>query len=194
MSPSSVVRRARVVAAVLFLLIARVPAAEAQGGPMGFFRGYFTPFIATTTGGEVTDPSLTFGASVSVHEQNGWGAEVDFGHSGDVEAGNLELDATTYMVNASWVRPTGSIRPFGLAGAGVMQLDGCGSCNQSSRTYDFGWNAGGGVTALLNDIVAVRGDARYFFSAADHADLQRPDNFSFWRVSVGVTLMWVIVP
>jgi hypothetical protein len=179
--------------AVMASLIATVPAAEAQSRAMGSFRGFFTPFIATTTGGEVTDPRLTFGASVSVQEQSGWGAELDFGHAGDVEAGSLELDATTYMVNASWVKPKGSLRPFGAAGGGVVQLDGCGSCNRASRTYDFGWNAGGGVVALLNDTVAVRGDARYFFSSADHADLQRPDNFSFWRVSVGVTLMWVIV-
>ena len=161
---------------------------------MGSFRGFFTPFIATTTGGEVTSPSLTFGASASVQEQNGWGAELDFGHSSDAEAGSLELDATTYMVNASYVRPRGLIRPFAVLGAGVMQVDGCGGCNQPSRTYDFGWNTGAGVIAFLNDVVAVRGDARYFFSDADHVDLQRPDSFKFWRISAGVTLMWVILP
>lgn len=179
--------------AALWWMVANVPAAEAQSRAMGSFRGFFTPFIAATTGGEVTDPRLTVGASVSVQEQSGWGAELDFGHAGDLEAGSLELDATTYMVNASWVKPKGSIRPFGVGGGGIVQLDGCGSCNRPSRTYDFGWNAGGGVVALLNDTIGVRGDARYFFSSADHADLQRPDNFSFWRVSVGVTLMWVIV-
>jgi opacity protein-like surface antigen len=193
---SLVAHRPKIVAAAgaMLLLLGNVPAAEAQSGAMGPFRGLFTPFIATTTGGEVTDPRVTFGASVAVHEQDGWGAELDFGHAGDAEAGSLELDVTTYMVNASWVRPEGRIRPFGLAGGGVVQLDGCGSCNRPSRTYDFGWTAGGGVLALLNDTVGVRGDARYFFSSADHADLQRPDNFSFWRVSIGVTLMWVIVP
>lgn len=180
------------VAAVL--LVAGAASANAQSRAMGSFGGYFTPFLGVTTGGEVSDPRLTFGASVSVQEQDGWGAEIDVGHAGDVQAGSLELDASTYMVNALWMQPRGVIRPFGVAGAGVIQLDGCGACSGSARTHDFGWNAGGGVLALVNDFVAVRGDARYFFTSAEHDELQRPDNFSFWRVSVGVTLMWVMKP
>ena len=176
------------------MVIAGGSPAFAQSRTMGSFGGFFTPFIGVATGGEVTEPAMTFGASVAVHEQNGWGAELDFGHAGEIEAGTLVLDATTYMVNASWVKPRGPIRPFAVAGGGIMQLDGCGNCNRPSRTYDFGWTAGGGVIALLNEIVGVRGDVRYFFSSADHFDLQRPDSFSFWRVTAGVTLTWVIVP
>jgi opacity protein-like surface antigen len=181
-------------ALAIAMVIAAGSPARAQSRAMGSFGGFFTPFLGATTGGEVTQPRITFGASVAVQEQNGWGAELDFGHASDVEAGNLVLDATTYMVNASWVRPTGQIRPFGIAGGGIVQLDGCGFCNRPSRTYDFGWTAGAGVMALLNEVIGVRGDARYFFTSADHFDLQRPDNVNFWRVSVGVTLMWVIVP
>ncbi len=180
--------------AAIAIVIAGSSPAGAQSRAMGTFGGFFTPFIAVTSGGETTDPARTFGASVAVQEQSGWGAEFDFGHAGDVEAGNLIVDATTYMFNASWVRPEGMIRPFGVAGGGIMQLEGCGFCNRPSRTYDLGWTAGAGVMALLNETVGVRGDARYFFSSNDHADLQRPDNFSFWRVSVGVTLMWVMMP
>lgn len=194
---SCLVARARgrlVAAAFCMLLVGHASAAQAQSRAMGSFGGFFTPFIGVTTGGEVTQPGITFGASVAVQEQNGWGAELDFGHAGGVEAGAVVLDATTYMVNASWVRPGGDLRPFVVAGGGIMQLDGCGFCNRPSRTYDLGWTAGAGVMALLNEAVGVRGDARYFFSSADHFDLQRPDNVSFWRVSVGVTLMWVIVP
>lgn len=176
------------------LVIAASTTANAQSRAMGSFGGYFTPFLGVSTGGEVTEPRLTFGASLAVQEQTGWGAELDFGHSSDVEAAGLVLNATTYMVNASWVKPEGLIRPFAVAGAGIMQLDGCGFCNRPSRTYDLGWTAGAGVHALVNDYVAIRGDARYFFASADHFDLQRPDNFNFWRVSVGVTFMWVIIP
>ena len=180
--------------AVFALVIGGGSTAHAQSRVMGTFGGYFTPFLAVTTGGEVTQPRLTFGASVAVHEQTGWGAELDFGHAGDVEAGALSLDTTTYMVNATWMRPEGSIRPFIAAGGGIVQLDGCGFCNRPSRTYDLGWTAGGGVMALINDAVGVRGDARYFIASADHFDLQRPDNYSFWRVSVGVSVRWIVVP
>ncbi len=176
------------------MVIAASASANAQSRAMGSFGGYFTPFLGVTTGGAVTEPRLTFGASVAVQEQDGWGAELDVAHAGDVEAGSVVLDATTYMVNASWVRPAGLIRPFATAGAGVIQLDGCNACNRPSRTYDLGWTAGAGVFALASEFVAVRGDARYFFTSADHFDLQRPDNVSFWRVSVGVSLMWVMLP
>jgi hypothetical protein len=176
------------------LVLAASATAQGQSRAMGSFGGYFTPYLGVVTGGEVTEPRLTFGASVAVQEQSGWGAELDVAHAGDVESGALALNATTYMINASWVKPEGTIRPFAVAGAGIVQLEGCGSCNRASTTYDLGWTAGGGLFALINEYVAVRGDARYYFASADHFDLQRPDNFSFWRVSAGVTLMWVMVP
>jgi hypothetical protein len=50
------------------------------------------------------------------------------------------------------------------------------------------------VMTRVNDWVGVRGDARFFFASADHFDLGRPDNVNFWRVSIGVTLMWAILP
>lgn len=182
------------IAALAFVVIS-APAAHAQNRAMGTFGGFFTPFVGIVAAGEVTQARSTFGASVSVQEQDGWGAEFDFAHAGDTEAGGQVLDLTTYMVNASWIKPAGVIRPFGVAGGGVMQIDGCDApCNRAATTYDFGLSAGAGVMALLNDTVAVRGDARYFFSSADHVDLGRPDNVSFWRVSIGVTLMWAILP
>lgn len=186
-------RRATFVFALSLLLAAA--GAQAQSRSMGSFQGLFTPHIGVSTGGDVSDPRLTLGASVAVHEQDGWGAELDFGRAPDAEAGALELDLTTYMVNAAWVRPTGSIRPFGLGGIGVVQATGCTSpCTRASTTYDLGLTAGGGVLARVNDWVGVRGDVRFFFAGADHFDLGRPDNLNFWRVSGGVTLMWAVVP
>jgi hypothetical protein len=184
----------RLVATMAFLCAA-ASAAHAQSRAMGTFGGFFTPYVGASAGGEITQPRMTFGGSVSVQEQDGWGAEVDFAHTPDTEAGRQVLDLTTYMVNASWIQPVGSIRPFVVAGGGVMQINGCDApCNRAATTYDFGWSAGGGVLALLNDTIGVRGDVRYFFSSADHVDLRRPDNFSFWRVAIGATLMWAILP
>ena len=167
----------------------------AQSRAMGSFHGLFTAHVGAAVGGEVSKPRLTPGASVSVQEQDGWGAELDFGHTSDALAGVQILDLTTYMVSALWMKPDGYLRPFGLAGAGIMQIDGCDSpCNRPAQTYDFGLTFGGGLLAALNDTVGVRGDVRYFFATADHPDLRRPDNFGFWRISVGATFMWAIAP
>ena len=183
-------------ASVFFViaLLAAAPA-QAQSRSMGTFQGLFTPHLGATVGGDVTQARITFGMSVAVQEQDGWGAELDFGRATDTAAGNQILDLTTYMVNAVWMRPTGVIKPFGLAGIGVLQANGCPApCNRPATTYDLGWTAGGGVLTVLNEWIGVRGDVRFFFASADHPDLGRPDNLDFWRVSMGVTLMWSILP
>lgn len=167
---------------------------EAQSS-MDAFHGYFTGQAAWATGGDVTSPAFTPSLALSVQEFNGWGAEFDFGYSSDADAGLQELDLATYMFNANYIQPRGQLRPFVSAGVGIMQVDGCNSpCTRAAKTYDLGVNAGAGVFYTLNDIVGVRGDARYFKSFAEHPDLQRPDGFGFFRLSVGVTFMWAIVP
>ena len=167
----------------------------AQNPRMGSLLGLFTAHIGVATGGEVSDARMTPGFSVSAQEHDGWGAEFDFGRASDARSGVQILDLTTYMLNASWVKPYGSLRPFGSAGAGVVQVNGCDSpCQRAATTYDLGFNLGGGMFAVFNDTFGVRGDVRYFFASADHPDLRRPDNFGFWRISIGATLTWAIVP
>jgi len=162
---------------------------------MGSFKGYLTGHVGMIAGDELNNEKLEGGASVSVQEERGWGAELDFGHASDAVAGRQILDVTSYLVNASWVKPRGLVRPFFVTGAGVLQVNGCDApCNISARTYDFAMNAGGGAYLAFNDFAALRADARYIFSAADHPDLNRPDNFSYWRFTVGATFMWTILP
>ena len=185
----------RVVALSFLIALVSAVDARAQGMKMGSFQGFLTGHIGSIAGGDVSDGRMAIGASVAVHEPNGWGAELDFGHSSDATSGAQVLDVTTYMVNAAWIGQTGRVRPFGLAGAGVMQVDGCNApCNRPAQTYDFGLNVGGGAFVLLNDVIGARADARYFWSSSEHPDLSRPDNFAFWRVSIGVTFMWAATP
>jgi len=179
--------------AIMILAFAAAGAGNAHA-QMGAFKGYLTGHVGTTVGGELSDPSASIGASISVHDDTGWGAEFDLGHSSEAAVGPMALDITSYMVNAIWTQPIGFVRPFGIVGAGVLQVDGCDSCNRSARTHDLGFSVGGGVLAELNDAFAVRADARYFFSSADHAELRRPDNMNFWRLSFGATFMWAIAP
>jgi hypothetical protein len=173
-----------------------VTAGEARAQmTMASFKGYLTGHLGGVTAGDVTDGATSFGGSVSVQEGSGWGAELDIAHAGDVIAGAQFLDINSYLVNAAWVRPAGRFRPFGVGGVGVLQIDGCGSpCTSASTTYDFGLNVGGGVYALLNDWAAVRGDARYIWTSAEHADHGRPDGLKFWRLTAGFTFMWAVLP
>lgn len=187
-------KRSAILACVCVLLAASAIDARAQMS-MGTFKGYFTGHVGAVTGGDVTNERIVAGASMAVHENTGWGAEVDFGRATDVDAGPRLLDLTSYMVNAAWVKPQGIVRPFGLAGAGILQIDGCVSpCPASSRTYDLGFNVGGGAYLNVTDVAALRADARYFFTGADHPELGRPDSLGYWRISVGATFMWAIVP
>lgn len=170
-------------------------AIEARAQAIGSFKGFLTGHVGAISGGDISSARATLGASVAVHEDTGWGAEIDFGHTADALAGRQILDVTSYMVNAIWMKPDGKVRPFGLGGAGIVQVNGCDSpCPQSARTSDFGANVGAGAFVMLTDVAGFRADARYVFSSADHADLRRPDNFSYWRVSVGATFTWAIAP
>src|SRR5688572_32374315 len=63
---------------VVAIVIAHASTASAQSIRMGTFRGYLTGHLGTAVGGEVSDAQLMPGVSVAVHEQDGWGAELDF--------------------------------------------------------------------------------------------------------------------
>jgi hypothetical protein len=178
------------------LAIVALSAVDARAQlPLGSFQGYLTGHAGAINGFELSEPRLVIGGSISMQEETGWGAEFDLGHTTDAVAGRQVLDITSYLLNAKWVKPTGRVRPFATAGGGVLQVNGCDApCNRPARTYDFGVSAGGGAYVVLNDLIGLRADARYFFSSADHVDLGRPDNLQFWRISFGATFMWTAGP
>ena len=167
--------------------------AVAQSMSFGTFHGYLTGHIGSVLGADVDDPRVTGGASVSVQETTGWGAEFDFGRTTNAESAGHDFDVTTYMFNMTFIRPSANLRPFAAVGGGIYQVDGC-SCGQSARTHDLGLSAGGGVFLLANDVIGMRADARYFWSSGDHRDLGRPENMSHWRLSVGFTYLWAMAP
>lgn len=182
------------VVVLCLVVVASAERAEAQSA-MDSFHGYLTGQAAWGAGGDITSPVFMPGFSVAVQESNGWGAEFDFGYGADADAGLQELDVASYMFSASWIQRTGRVRPLVVAGAGVMQIDGCNApCTVAAKTYDLGFNAGGGAVVMLNDMFAVRGDVRYFKSFAEHPDLHRPDGFGYLRYSVGLTVLWAIAP
>lgn len=167
--------------------------ADAQGG--GTYKGLLTGQLGATTGGDVPATSLTPGASVSVHETTGWGAELDFGFANGSPSSGPELDLATYMVNIMWLAQSGIVRPYGVGGVGGIQVHGCfAACPKIATVYDFGVNVGGGAIYDVNDMVGIRGDVRYFMAPGDKTGFTRPGNYGFWRLSAGVTFTWVIAP
>ena len=187
-------RARRMAVWIIGLLALTAAEARAQTG-IGVFNGVLTGHVGAIMGGDLSEARSTLGVSVAVHEDNGWGAELDFGHTADVLAGQQVLDVTSYMVNAAFAKQDGRVRPFAVTGAGILQVNGCDSpCNSAAKTYDLGFTVGGGAFFVLNDYAALRADARYVFSGADHPELNRPNNFNFWRLSFGATYRWAIAP
>ena len=181
----------RVSMAVALLAVA-AGRADAQAGT---YSGFFTGQVGLTSGGDMPDSVFTPGLSVAVQDISGWGAELDFGFANGSQSANRELDLGTYMVNAIWQARSGIVRPYGVGGAGLIQVHGCFSfCTQIATVYDLGVNVGGGLFYPLNDIVGFRGDVRYFWAPGDKTGTTRPNNYAFWRASVGVTFMWSITP
>ena len=180
------------VSIVVALVVVAAGRAEAQSSG-GVYSGFLTGQVGVTAGGDVPVSVLTPSVSVSVQEDSGWGAELDFGYANGAPASGRELDLTTYMVNAIWQTPSGTVRLYGLGGAGAIQVHGCFSfCTQIATVVDLGVNVGGGALYAVNDVVGFRGDVRYFWAPGDKTGTTRPGNYAFWRASVGVTFMWAL--
>ena len=173
------------------LLAVGVTDASAQG-PL--YRGYATVFAGAIAAGDLPRTSWALGGAVSIIEDSGWGADMDFSFSDD-DSTQQAVDVAAFMINANWTQPTGFWRPYVSGGLGAIRLHGCVSgCPQVTSTTDFGVNVGGGTFVSVNDIVFVRGEVKYLWAPGEHPDLSRTDNFGFWRATVGVTLMWTLVP
>jgi opacity protein-like surface antigen len=186
------VGRLRIVVAVLGLLWATT--SEAQ--PL--YTGMLTGHIGAAAGGDVRDSGVTPGASLSVIEASGLGAELDLAYTPEFDDDLFdESGITSLMLNVIGVFRAGDIQPFVESGVGLLRLR--TSLRTSfadgdvvrSRT-DWAFNAGGGVAYMFNDAVGVRGDVRYFRCFERHGDLPLLDNgfFEFWRTSVGITYHW----
>lgn len=156
--------------------------------------GLGTVHVGVTSGGNV-GTSASAGGSVAVVEENGLGAEIDFGFGAGADSqlgpsGSVQ----SYMVNFIGVRPVGRIRPFVTVGGGALRVNnGCAvDCARTLSWTDWGWNGGAGAFVVMNDWLALRGDVRYLGALANHPDPDRPRGFDYWRVSVGATFVWAV--
>jgi hypothetical protein len=160
------------------------------------FTGLITGHLGVSGTNDVHDRAVTPGASMAVLDDNGLGAEVDIAHFNDFDS-TLFADSsvTSAMLNLIVMSQRPVLRPFVVAGLGVMRVRGdiFEGVPSFGRT-EGGWNAGGGALFMVNEDVGIRGDARYFRHFSRHADVPLAGDgvLDFWRASVGVTLAWPI--
>ena len=184
----------------LALTLVGVLAASAVHAQPPLYTGMITPYVGAARGGDVEGPGVTPGVSMAVVDVSGLGAEIDIGHTREIDDTRFSSSAiTSVMVNAvgMWQVPVVRrvLRPFVEAGVGLLRVraEVPDSGLVTSRT-DWAFDAGGGVIYMFNDLVGVRGDVRYFRYFERFDDLPLRDNgfFDYWRTAVGVTVAWPI--
>jgi opacity protein-like surface antigen len=158
----------------------------------------FAPFAAVTFGGDTQKKGATFGFSTAYIEESGWGGEFDVAYVTDFNDRDFESTSiSTAMVNlivAPKLPWTKWVRPYGVAGLGLIRARGCSrpNCVTAFSRTDLGLDMGGGVLVPFNDVLGVRADLRYFRFAQIHRDIPRSSNgqFDFWRLAGGGTVTW----
>jgi opacity protein-like surface antigen len=178
-----------------FLVLGSTVYAQTSTSP---FTGFATAFIGLARGGDVADASWTPGASIAVLDDSGLGAEVDLSHVRDFNKTRFaDSSITSLMINAIglWADPPARVRPYVVGGVGLLRARACfPECQQTASRTNAGFDAGGGVFVIFDELIGIRGDVRYF------RYLQRPEDFAlteqgffdFWRTTIGATIRWPI--
>ena len=101
------------------------------------------------------------------------GFEVDFGYSPNFFESSTtatgfrftsKSNVTTLMGNLVVGGHTGSVRPYVVAGVGLLRtnVQDFGELFDTKSKNDFGMDIGGGVMGFFSNNVGLRGDVRYF--------------------------------
>ena len=142
-------------------------------------QGFISPLIGYDFGGSARCPNLS--PSLASCQDKKINASVGFGAMGNVlggeeevayapsffgSAAGLDSSVLTLMSNLMIVPKIGPVRPYVLAGIGLIkthvQLT-TGSVLTTDNNF-FGWDLGGGLMGFFGDHVGLRGDVRYFHS------------------------------
>ena len=174
-----------------------------------------TPFIGWNFGGSADvngsggstfsnkfEKKLDYGASLASMGAGPVGFELDFGYSpnffeSSTTASGFRFtntsNVTTLMGNLVVGGHTGSVRPYVVAGVGLLRTN----VQDFKQTFsvnsknDFGLDVGGGVMGFFSKNVGLRGDVRYFRgfrgTSTNTAGVDLSD-FKFWRGSLGLSL------
>lgn len=185
--------------AIGFFLMTLMPAAARADGLIVPFAGVNFGGNAGQSLGDATDAKrFAWGTSFAWMGGGVFGFEGDVGYSPDFygknDAGGSSM--LSLMGNVLLGVPFGGqkgfgIRPYGLAGVGVLRSD-LASFDEliGFENSDGAWNAGGGVFIFFGAHVGMRGDIRYFrtFSDVDFGvfNVSQANTIDFTRGSLGL--------
>jgi hypothetical protein len=185
--------------AIGFFLMTLMPAAARADGLIVPFAGVNFGGNAGQSLGDATDAKrFAWGTSFAWMGGGVFGFEGDIGFSPDFYGKNDTGGSSmlSFMGNVLLGVPFGGqkgfgIRPYGLAGVGVLRSD-LDSFDEliGLENTEGAWNVGGGVFIFFGAHVGMRGDIRYFrtFSDVDFGvfDVSEANTIDFTRGSLGV--------
>ena len=165
-------------------------------------QSYISPLIGFNFGGDsgcstVTDcedKRLNFGVGLG-RLGAVLGVETEFAYAKDFfgDAPGLSSSVLTAMGNVMLVPALGPVRPYAIAGVGIIKshVELTPDSVLTTDNTDFGWDIGGGVFIFFGEHVGVRGDIRHFHSFEDLsiAGISLGDtNLDFGRASAALVL------
>jgi opacity protein-like surface antigen len=192
------IRTTRTLALGVLVAIAAPATARADGMFVPFVGVNFAGGSGTALSHAIDASRFDWGASLAYMGGGFLGIEADVGYSPDFY-GRTDVGGSsvlTAMGNLLVGIPFGGqegvgVRPYGLAGLGVIrsEIDALGvpSLDRSSA----GWSAGGGAMFFFGTHVGLRAEVRYFrtFRAIDFLDVElRRGRLDFTRASTGLIL------
>lgn len=170
---------------------------------------YFAPFIGVNFGGDVGQPlsvgakdrnRAVFGGTLGAMGGGVFGVELDVSYTRNFYPSNAVVASSNNLLTVVPALVLGvplggqrgpGIRPFVLAGAGLVRRNFDFDSLTSVSQNDLAYTLGGGVMGFFGDNIGVRGDVRYFrnFRVDDISltgiDLER-GTFNFSRASGAV--------
>jgi opacity protein-like surface antigen len=131
-----------------------------------------------------------------------FGFEIDFGYSPNffetsTTGSGFEFasasNVTTLTGNLVVGGKTGRVRPYGVAGVGLVRtkVQDVDEIFDATSKNDFGLDVGFGVMGFFAENAGLRGDIRYFRGfrgTDDNATGLTVSDFKFWRASLGLSL------
>ena len=165
-------------------------------------QGFISPLIGYDFGGDAECPNLNscedkkINVSVSFGVMgNVLGFEEELAYAPDFfgNAPGLSSSVLTLMSNVMLVPNLGPVRPYVLAGIGLIKthVELTSASVFTTDNNNLGWDIGGGLILLAGDHIGVRGDLRYFHSFQDLEILGftlSNSKLDYGRASAGVVL------
>ncbi len=165
-------------------------------------QGFISPLIGYDFGGDAGCPSLSncqdkkmnvsvsFGAMGNVL---GFEEEVAYAPNFFGDAPGFSSSVLTLMTNVMLVPKIGPVRPYVLAGIGLIKshVELTTASVLTTDNTNVGWDVGGGLIGFFGDHFGLRGDLRYVHSFQDLTVLGftlADAKLNYGRASVGVVL------